>query len=356
MRKLLTLFIALLIASAAAEAQLPRTLPSGKKPAFLRDLRAWSSTAHFPRRVTVAEDGSGDYTTIQAALAYVATQARSDVERWIVDVYPGNGSLPDFGYSTPTLTVPSYTLVRGADSVYRGVATWGVQPGITLTATTGTLITMGDGSALQGLFLYYAATRTGAVNIIKNAADAFSFLVDDVAILVSGENETSLDFVEVSDDCAAYLYSNYFSQIGNGSQTRSVVNTGSTGFTVWGGRFQPATSQLAIFENTTAATIKVFYARLDPGAALDLKNSGAGTIQVEWTSYWNASGAITHEDDSTLLIPGTVRFERKASLPATCTQDAFGYATSSGGACATAPCWCACTATNTWKCAALTSP
>lgn len=352
MRRILLTLAALLLASAAA-AQLPRTLPNGKAPAFTQSLRQWVKTAHMPRRVTVAEDGSGDYTTITAALAYVATQVRSETERWIVELYPGEGELPDFGYTAATLTVPSFTLLRGADSVYRGGATWGYQPGITLTATTGTLITLGDGAGLQNLFLYYAATRTGAVSIIKNTSDAFSFLIDDVGIMVFGGNEAALDFVTVANDAGAYLYACYMTQIGDASSTRFVVNTGTTGFTVWGGRYAPGTSQLALIENTTAATVRVFYARFDAGSSADLKNSGAGALQVEWTSYWTSSGTITHEDDSTLLIPGTVRFERKTTLPATCTQDAMTWVSSSGGSCSTAPCWCVCTATDTWKCSAL---
>src|SRR4051794_34774776 len=41
------------------------------------------------RQVIVDSGGSGDFTTLSAALEFVTMQPRTDLSRWLVQIYPG---------------------------------------------------------------------------------------------------------------------------------------------------------------------------------------------------------------------------------------------------------------------------
>jgi hypothetical protein len=106
---------------------------------------------------------------------------------------------------------------------------------------------------------------------------------------------------------------------------------------VW---LQASSTQAAVVE-TAGGTVRILHSRIFGGAAVDLKNT-SGTLSADQVSYATESGAITRSGPLSprITLGG-------AALPAACAPPELYVDNTSN------PRLCACTAANTWVCAAL---
>lgn len=326
-----------------AEGQLPRATP---RPYNTDQISQWLSTARFSRTVTVDASGTGDFSTLPAALTYVAAQMPNWTTPWIVIVYPGPGGStnPNIGapnYSATSLSIPDYTSVQGFAMSHNTPVAWTGTPVVQLTATSGTLVKLGSGSTISNLQLFWFATPTGAVKVLRHTGQ-YPAIVTNVAIqAVAGSDAFPVDGI-VEDAGALYLYGSSVVLDGNPSGTALVNNTNVTGLglSVYGGRFAGSSGCAALAKNTSAnGSLKIWDARLDPGCTNDLVRASTGPIEIYGgTHYGPASGVITH---------GNVHVPVGTSLPATCSVGTLFARTNTPAAV------CACVAANTWKCGSL---
>jgi hypothetical protein len=326
-----------------AEAQIPRANP---RPYNTAQITHWLSNARFSRTVTVDGGGSGDFSNLPAALAYVASQKPNWTNPWVVIVYPGPGgstnpNLAAPNYTAASLTIPDYTSVQGFAVSHNTPVAWTGTPVVQLTATSGALVTLGSGSTISNLQIFWFATPTGPVKVLRHTG-TYPGVVTNVAIqAVAGSDAFPVDGV-VEDAGALYLYGSSVVLDGNPSGSALVNNNNVTGLglSVYGGRFAGSSGCTALAKNTSAnSSLKIWDARLDPGCTNDLLRVGNGPIEIYGgMQYGPASGVITH---------GNVHTPFGAALPATCSVGSLFVRTN------TPPAVCACVTTNSWKCGSL---
>ena len=341
------------------EAQYPRP---PHRPISSYDIARHLTTTRFTRIVVVDSSGGGDYKKLSDALAYIAAKDSSQrnwTSRWTVLVYPGQqGSTAPaavgFNYTETTLTIPAYTEVLGFPTGRNDPISWtGGTPVIELRATSGTLIKLGGGSALTNLQFFWMQTPTAAVTALDHTTvpdnDPVNHNVSSLGELTNvsfnllGIN-ASFPVDGITESSGGLLVHDGGVLISGSTAGRTVVNAGSNayqGLSLYGGRYAGAGGCAALIANAGASALKLFAGvRIDAGCANDLVRTGAGAIEVHGgITYGPASGTITH---------GTVHLPFGTSNPATCSPGAAFVNTTSG-----AEKICACTATNTWRCAPL---
>jgi hypothetical protein len=325
----------------AAEAQIPRSSP---RLYNTYQISQWLSSARFSRTVTVDGGGNGDFSSLPAALSYVAAQNPNWTTPWIVIVYPGPGgsmnpNLAAPNYTATSLTIPDYTSVQGFAVSHNSPVAWTGSPVLQLTATSGALVTLGSGSTISNLQLFWFATPTGAIKILRHTG-VYPGVATNVAIqAVAGSDAFPVDGI-VEDAGELFLYNSSVVLEGNPSGTPLVNNNNVTasGLSVYGGRFAGSGGCAVLAKNTANGSLRIWDARLDSGCTNDLVQASTGPIAIYGgTSYGPASGVITH---------GNVHAPFGTSPPATCSAGALFVRTNT-------PAVCACVSVNTWKCALL---
>jgi hypothetical protein len=358
-RSLFVLAVLFVLFVLPAQAQYPRPT---RYPFSSYDLAAHLTSARFTRIVVVDSSGGGDYKKISEALAYIATKdstQRNWTSRWTVLVYPGLRGSADpnayaYNYTETSLTIPAYTEVLGFATGHNNPVSWtGGVPVIELTATAGPLVRLGGGSSLTNLQFFWAQPPTGAVQGIDHTTvpDAdpinnnLSYLgeLTNVSVqLIALNGSFPVDgLTESSGGLTVYGGG---ALVDRSTTGRTVVNANPAeglGLTLYGGRYGGSAGCAALMVNTAAGSLKLFAGvRIDPGCTNDLVKTGTGTIEVQGgIAYGPGSGTITH---------GITHLPFGPARPATCSPGtAFINTTPS------AEKLCACTATNTWRCAPL---
>jgi hypothetical protein len=332
------MFFLLLLVPAVAAAQIPRP----ERPLInTLDIRDYLNHANFSRTVSVDAGGRGNFAKLSEALAFVATKPRGVSQQWTVLVYPGGsllGSGSTMNYVESQLVVPSYTTVRG----FPGAAPSGVlinstsNPTIELTATSGTLISLGAGSGLSGLNFYAGATLTGDT-IMADAAGGDVDVLENTQLWFNGATGAfAADiFVCEATRCAGYNLDTIRGQNGSSATVRNVVAKTTTA--LFGGQHQPGqgTGQAKVMEALSGAILRLFGVRIIPGATTDVTAS-SGTAEIHNSAVNNFTGAVK---GSTLYsINGTAN-------PSTCSPGQL-FVNTTGSA----EKICACVSANTWKC------
>lgn len=339
LRAVLAVFFALLFA-AYAEPQIPRPLTT---PYNTYQLRQHLMTAHFTTVRTVCPSGC-DFATPSAALAYVATQARSLARQWTVVVYGGviSGSpTPNMSYTESALSIPSYTTLRG----YPGSAPSGQSinstsnPVIELTATSGTQLTLGTAAGISGLTFYTNAILTGDTVMARTTGGDVNMLENVQLWGNPATGSFSFDILSCESTSVVALNLNTVrGQHGSSATVRNVVvKAGFAHFQL--GRHQPGqgTGQLKTLE-VTGGSLRLTWSRVIPGAATDLTVT-SGSASVHHSLLASFTGAVT--TDTLFSVNGT-------SNPATCSAGQLFVNTT-----ANAQKICACTSPGAWKCANL---
>lgn len=346
----------LLLCAVNAGAQIPRT-----NKALYRDyqFREYFRTATWPRQVTVCTGGTGDYSTIAAALAAVAAKdstERNWVARWTVLICAGAGGEDPETFFTSwaqaPIVVPPYTELSGMTSGHNNpVSRMGGVPTLHFTATSGTMVKLGGGSSLSNLQILWTGTPTAAVKVVEHAvvddADDVADLAQltNVAVQITAQgNGFAVDgLTEAVGAGGMYVYGGGILSDGN-ALGRAVVNNNATsglGISLYGGRYAGSSGCTDLFRNAAnSGVIKLFEGvRVDAGCTNDLTKVGTGAIEVYGgVNYGPASGTITN---------GILHAPYGTSNPAACSPGAV-FVNTTGSAEKV----CFCTATNTWKCAA----
>lgn len=330
------------------------------------------------RYVTVGPDYLASFPTIKAACDYVATQSPSQWSAWRIKAYPypGTNSLNAYAIDA-AVTIPAYTTLEGEapgrrsglSSVY-GTGLVVVAPATTFTA--GTLFTLADGAGAMNLLVDVTGiTASGNLVVFDKAAGTGTASLSNVTILVaSGVSDTyNTDLMSVETGGLA-LSDVLAVRSGTATKTRHLVASGAA--TVYGKdlHFTPGASQATLVTNLGTGTMLLRDAKLDAGATTDLTKGSSGAVQVLSSFYTTTSGAITRLDAATATVPGAVQLAgdfagsgSTAAAPVITATHKHTAATSAPATCAVGEVWidttgaaekvCACTATNTWKCAAL---
>lgn len=334
------LFLALsLLPFNVSQAQAPRpTTPLYSVPLIQRHL----ATSSFPNVRTVCPSGC-DFATISAALAYVATQTRSLARQWTVLVFGGVLSAsptPNMNYSEVSLSVPTYTTLRG----FPGAAPNGQainitpNPTIELTASTGTQVLLSSGSGLSGLNFYTSATLTGNTVMVRTTGSEVNAL--DNVQLWGNALASGFTFEILSTESLSTTGINLFTvrgQNGSSSTVKNVVARAATQLQL--GRHQPGqgTGQIRTIE-VAGGTLRLSATRIISGSTTDLVVvSGSATLNgAILTSF---TGAVT--GDTLFSANGT-------AAPSTCSPGQIFVNTT-----ASAEKLCACNSSGAWRCASL---
>jgi hypothetical protein len=341
MRHRSLLLLLLLSLPAGASAQIPHS----EHPLINTvDIRDFLSTAHFSRVVTVDAGGRGNYSKLSKALAYVATQTRSESQQWTVIVYGGGsllGSGSTMNYVETRLVVPSYTTVRG----FPGVAPSGIlinstaNPTVELTGTSGDLISLDAGSVVSGINFFAFQTLT-ADTVMAHATGGEIVILENVQLWFNVATGSFAGDIFVCEALRCVLYTTHTirGQFGSSATVRNVVAKSS--LAIYGGRHQPGqgTGQAKLMESAAGGTIFLFWTRLIPGATVDL-TATAGTAEIYFSQLSSYTGTVK----------GSTLFSHNGTAnPSTCSPGQFFVNTTGGGEKV-----CACTVANIWKCANL---
>lgn len=331
-----------------AEAQIPRPLET---PYNMYQVRQYLMNAHFTTTRTVCPKGC-DFSGVNAALAYVATQERGKNKQWLIKIWGGVPAatplLPGtVNYSYPTLTVPSFTTLQGEP----GLAPYGASihtpnPLIELTATSGVQISWGLGSGCQGIGFVTFSDMTGPMTMAKTTGGTFDGTVDGAIHLTdchfwsNGATGGHAHDIFTNDGSNVVLYnvSTTRGQNGSAASVRNLVNLSGT-LQVVSGRHQPAQGlgQVKTVE-ALSGTLTLNWTRVISGATTAVTVTGGSATQ-RFSVIPNFSGSLVTEP---LYAPtGT-------GAPATCSPGQLFIDTT-----ASAPKICACTTANTWRCTPL---
>lgn len=319
--------------------------PSGAN--FARGDGTWGAPAVGPlTQVRVVDPGgAGDFTTLEDAVAFVATQTRSDTQRWVIRLAPG----PNYTLAAP-LTVPTFTSIVG-DIPHSIYPFYGQTRIISPSISSGTFLTMTDGSALVSVNVRFSGTLSGAARIIE-ITTGLSALVN-----VTIENNASaasqpLSMVETTAAGAGFvMYYGYLTSIANATNLTYVKHAGGTSHIV-DTLMRSSTGALAIIHNTGTGTISVlrsalgaFYSTNSDPNTCSLKNDSTGKIEPIMTSYWAPTCGTIDDWHAITRVRTFVD-----TPPATCTPIPSEITLDVGST----KRLCVCVAANDWDCAALT--
>jgi hypothetical protein len=341
----------------SAAAQYPKPI---RRPVSTPDIAKHLTSARFNRVVIVDSSGGGDFKEISEALVYVAAKKSSErnwTSRWTVMVYPGQRGSADpdaFGsnYSEASLTIPAYTEVMGFSTGENNPLGWmGGAPVIELRATSGTLVRLGGGSSMSNLHFVWVQTPTAAVKGLdhtivpdqdpKNHNVSSLGQLTNVSFQLVARNNSSFVVDGITESTGGLLVYGGGVMINGSTSGRAVVNAGSLGVSLHGGRYGGASGCTGVMADTAAGPLKLFAGlRIDSGCVNELLRTGTGPIEVQGgIGYTRASGTITH---------GNVQLPFGTANPPACSPGAAFLNTTSG-----IEKLCLCTATDTWRCAPL---
>lgn len=339
LRTVLLVFAVLLVPFFACpgEAQIPRGNRLGKRwpqPYNSALLRQYLTEGSFYHTVTLDSGGSGDFTDLSDALAFVASQNPSLSSQWTVVVYPGTS------YVESSLTVPPFTLIQG----FTAPGTRSIQPQgrpmIEITGTTGAGVTLSSGSSIADVGLSFTGVLTAGYKGIHVPPATSAATLARLAVVVSDSvPNIGIDIVSVTGG-ALTLEDSSIKRAGTGmTATRHVVC--SSGLAVLSGTWLMASPFQTVVVETAGGVIRLFHSRIFGGAAVDLRNT-SGTLTADHVSYATEMGGISRFG---ALSPRVTL--GGSTLPPACTPPELYVDTS------TNPRLCACTAVNTWLCSAL---
>jgi hypothetical protein len=292
----------------------------------------------------VVVDGTGalcDFLDIGSALTYVSGKTRGAASQWTIALRSGFNNTT-YNYTEVTATVPTWTTIVGPSAANR--------PILKLTGLTGTLVSMGTGSALENIVLTAGGTAasTGAVKVV--ATTGTSATLTDVSIAVASTFGDAQNVDLVSNDAGSLTLSRVdLSKAGASTLSRLVVN-GASGIAtnVLGGIWSSGTSQAKATENLNASgTISLLGVTIIVSSTVDLAGT-TGPITTRGMIYGAVSGNVTPANikatDVTAGGKMYVTAQTPASATAACTAGQFAF--DSGFV-------YFCPSTNTWVRAAL---
>jgi hypothetical protein len=282
--------IAVLATTTLAQIPRPRIYP--RHP----ELRHYLKTARFTNTVTVDPGGLGDFSQLGEALAYVEKQNRSSSQRWLVLLYPGQqpSSIGFTNFTETRLTIPSWTSMQGMVSI---VPQFGNTVTVALSATSGDLLTMGQGASLSKISFISTNPMTGPAVLLKVPNGAGTIHVESSAFVIGGTSGDAfpLDVVSVQGNALLYLRDTYLQKFGPATQSRLAVASDTAQLALYGGRYLPGTGQQKCFESLNSSTIRLWWARVDAGCTTDLANTGSGTFSAFASRYATQSGTIDEQ-------------------------------------------------------------
>jgi hypothetical protein len=323
-----------------AESQIPRGNRFGKRwpqPYSNSLFRQYLTEGSFYHTVTVDSGGSGDFTDLSTALAYVASQNPSLLNQWTLIVYPGDS------YAESSLAVPPFTLIQG----FTAPGTRSIQPQgrpmIQITGTTGAGVTLSTGSSIADVGLNFTGILTAGYKGIHIPTAAVAATLARVTILLGASApNVGIDILSITGGSLT-LEDTSIQRIGAGMTATRHIFCSSGSATLSGAWLLASSSQAAVVE-TAGGVIRVLHSRIFGGAAVDLKNT-SGTLSADHVSYATESGAISR---SGALSPRITL--GGSTLPPACTPPELYLDTTTNAR------LCACTAGNTWQCTALKQP
>ena len=319
------------------EAQIPRGNRLGKRwsqPYNNSHFRQYLTEGGFYHMVTLDSGGSGDFTDLSDAVAFVASQNPSLSSQWTIVVYPGSS------YAEASLTVPPFTLVQGfTDPGTRSLQPQG-RPMIQITGTAGVGVTLSNGSSIADVGFNFTGILTVGYKGINIPPAATATALARVTVLVSASApNVGIDILSITGGSLT-LEDSSIQRTGTGMTATRHVFCSSGLATLSGVWLQASSSQAAVVE-TAGGVVRVLHSRIFGGATIDLKNT-SGTLSTDQVSYATESGVVSR---SGALSPRITL--GGATLPPACTPPELYVDTS------TNPRLCACTAVNIWLCSAL---
>ena len=339
LRTVLLVFSVLLIPFFACpgEAQIPRGNRLGKRwsqPYNNSHFRQYLTEGGFYHTVTLDSGGSGDFTDLSSALAFVASQNPSPSNPWTIVVYPGDS------YVEPRLNVPPYTLIQGFTSPgTRSLQPQG-RPMIQITGTVAAGVTLSHGSSIADVGLRFTGALTAGYKAIHANLAAPTAALSRVAVVVSAAApNVGIDIVSITGGSLTLEDTSIQREGAGMTATRHVFC--SSGSAMLSGVWLQASPAQAVVVETAGGAVRILHSRIFGGAAVDLKNT-SGTLSADEVSYATESGAISRSGalSPRVTLGGT-------ALPPACAPPEL-YVDAS-----TNPRLCACTAVNTWLCSAL---
>jgi hypothetical protein len=264
-----------------------------------------SGDAPHSRTVTVDAAGLGDYETIGEALAYVATQTRSESTQWLVLVYPGEAQ-PATGYAdlynyveASPITVPSFTSLQGIAAGHETPASWSGVPIVKLTAAAGPAVTLQSSSSISNLRLMYYGEPAGALDVVateSTLAYGSAVVITNVVIEAWGLAAGAVTaLVNADGGIALYTYETSLILANPTAGSALAVTSSESGTSLYGGRYMSVGGTCNVGFRSTGGALKFFWSRIDPDCETDLEAAG-GTVRVIGTPYQTAIGTITHDD------------------------------------------------------------
>lgn len=230
-----------------------------------------------------------DMLDIGSAFTFVAAQTgRSLSNRWLIEV---RGSALT---ETAVLSVPSYTVVKAVPSFPTASTAHVGQVKLSISAGTGSLVTLGDFSTWDGIAVTpTATTTTGAIRVFDTTGVTATF-VNTLVTIPTGLADTSNVYGWYNGAAGALnLTDCSFTSVGTRTKTWGLIDIGESAV-VTGGRWSGSASQLMLFQhNVSAKTLRLNGVQIDTLAGgTDLTNT-AGTIEAFFTPYVTSSGTIT---------------------------------------------------------------
>jgi hypothetical protein len=265
-------------------AQEPRAEPPRLIPATL-----------FSRQVAVDSGGFGDFTTLSAALEFVATQPRTDLSRWLVQIYPG---VPAAGglsqYEEISVSIPSFTTVEGVVGGWTNGKILGDVPTVRLLGTSGSLVTADEGAVVVNIDWFDNTPTMAAVKIFSALGNVVTTNMS-VRVAPTVTDAFAIDMVSMENKGSLSATNLNVMRTDANTKTRGLVSQlGSQGAALYGGRLRSGLGSPALVENLAASTLQLFGTRLEGGAAYDVKKTGTGSVITQGVSYASDSGNVSN--------------------------------------------------------------
>lgn len=233
---------------AAILATIAASAPAAAAVTYCKGHQLGAQGQHFRARWVVV-DGTGalcDVRDIASAAEYVTAQTRGQAAQWVIWVRPGANN-STYNYTASAIAVPSWTTIFAPSAANR--------PILRLTGLTGSLITLGTGSALQNLTILAGGTAaaTGAVKVVASGGTTAS--MTDVSVSVGSTFGDAQAVTLVSNDAGTLTLTRVdLAKAGTSTLAKLLVN-GASGAAVIvnGGTWTAGTSQAKGAENLNAA-------------------------------------------------------------------------------------------------------
>lgn len=319
---------------------------------FLRGDLVWATPAGtagspYTRVVIVDEGGGGDYLTVEEAVAFVATQTRSDTARWIIELTPG----PNHTIDVAPLAVPSYTSVRGMipHSIY---PFYGQTRLVCPALASGACVTLAAGSALVNVNVKFSGTLTGpakAVEVIGSAAALINTTVENAASTAT----QAFSMIETATSPNTGLVMYYVMTASNANATNTTHVKHQNGGSVHAvDSIFGHTGGLNGIHNTSTGTVSLlrsvvgaWYSTNSDAMAAALRNDSTGKIEPAGSLWWGPTVGVIDDWHQ------PVRLRTFVDTPfATCSPIPSEIALDVG----TTKRLCVCVATDDWDCFATT--